>query len=483
MGMSGIGDASMSVSVPANAVAPPIPSTLMNYFPDWLATNPYFGAGFGLAGIGAAMSLLRNSSASLQQICRKRMLTSLEIPSKDHSYQWVMNWIIHQQQQPAANRRFRFLNSLTQHFGLETVVLRGGPKNSSTAEKTELAFNFVPSTGRHLMRLEDSFVLVERQRDNRTIDMTSGSPWETLTLTTMAWNGHIFREILRQAETMALAKEAGRTVIYNPIGHDWRPFGDPKSVRVFDSVILDKGVAEIIAGDVRDFLHSKDWYANRGIPYRRGYLLHGPPGCGKSSFVMALAGLMNYHIAMLNLCDPSLTDERLQYLLAHAPPRSLLLLEDIDGAVSSGVEIPGQPVQAYSGRLTFSGLLNALDGVAASDERIIFMTTNRVDILPPALVRPGRVDLKIYVGLATESQLERMYLRFFPEENEKAKQFAATLASTPMSMAEVQGFFMFFKNNPEGCLEAAAELAEDRRRAQEAHVEATAKAAATSSSS
>jgi chaperone BCS1 len=447
-----------------SGVSSPIPSSVMAYFPDWLATNPYFSAGFGLAGIGAALSFLRQSSTSMQHICRKRMLTSLEIPSKDHSYQWVMSWII-QQQQKQANRKFGFLNSLTQHFGLETVVIRGSTGTASTSsDKTELAFNFVPSTGRHLMRLMDSFVLVERQRDNRSIDITSGSPWETLTLTTMAWNGHIFRQILKSAETMALAKEAGRTVIYNPIGHDWRPFGDPKSVRVFESVVLGNGVAETIASDVQEFLLTKKWYADRGIPYRRGYLLHGPPGCGKSSFVMAMAGLMNYHIAMLNLCDPALTDERLQYLLSHAPPRSLLLLEDIDGAVSSGPDMPGQAPQAYSGRLTFSGLLNALDGVAASDERIIFMTTNRVDILPPALVRPGRVDLKIYVGLATKSQFERMFTRFFPDENEKAEQFAQILQHTPMSMAEVQGFFMFFKNDPEGCLEAAKELAEDRKR-------------------
>ena len=193
--------------------------------------------------------------------------------------------------------------------------------------------------------------------------------------------------------------------------------------------------------------------------------MHGPPGGGKSSFVMALAGLMNYHIAMLNLCDPSLTDERLMYLLAHAPPRSLLLLEDIDGAVTSGVDLPGHSApQAYTGRLTFSGLLNALDGVAASDERIIFMTTNRVDVLPPALVRPGRVDLKVYVGLATADQLERMYIRFFPGELDKAKNFAEILVDTPLSMAEVQGFFMFFKNDPLGCLDSAKELAEDRRK-------------------
>ena len=450
----------MISSIPPQPMAVSPPSSIMGYFPDWLAMNPYFSAGFGLAGIGAAMSLLRQSSGFVQHVCRKRMLTSLEIPSKDHSYQWVMNWIIHQQQQPTSLARFKFLNSLTQHFGLETVVVRGG---KSSDAKTEIDFNFVPSTGRHLMRLSDALVLVDRQRDNRSIDINSGSPWETLTLTTMAWNAPIFRDILKSAESMALAKEAGRTVIFNPIGHDWRPFGDPKSVRVFGSVILDEGVAEIIANDVKEFVNSKDWYATRGIPYRRGYLLHGPPGCGKSSFVMALAGLMNYHIAMLNLCDPALTDERLQYLLAHAPPRSLLLLEDIDGAAVSSGESVSQSSSSYMGRLTFSGLLNALDGVAASDERIIFMTTNHKDVLPPALIRPGRVDLKIRVGLATKNQLERMFLRFFPGEDTKAIEFGAILASTPLSMAEVQGFFMFFKNDPHACLNAAHELAQDRR--------------------
>ena len=387
------------------------------------------------------------------------MLTSLEIPSKDQSYPWVMNWIIQQQKTP---QPIGFANFFTQHFGLETVVQRKGTAENNT--KTDISYNFVPSTGRHLMRLNNSLVLVERQRDNRSIDITSGSPWETLTLTTMAWNSGIFRSILNEAQKMALAKEAGRTVIYNPIGHDWRPFGDPKAVRVFDSVILDNGVAEHIATDVREFLHTKEWYSSRGIPYRRGYLLHGPPGTGKSSFVMAMAGLMNYHIALLNLCDPSLTDERLMYLLSHAPPRSLLLLEDIDGAVTSGIDLPGQSTpQAYTGRLTFSGLLNALDGVAASDERIIFMTTNRVDVLPPALIRPGRVDLKIYVGLATREQLRRMYLRFFPGESERSEEFANCLENVPLSMAEVQGFFMFFKDDPEGCLKSAHILADERK--------------------
>lgn len=56
---------------------------------------------------------------------------------------------------------------------------------------------------------------------------------------------------------------------------------------------------------------------------------------------------------------------------------------------------------AYDGlnRVTFSGLLNCLDGVASTEARILFMTTNYLDRLDPALVRPGRVDVKEYIGM------------------------------------------------------------------------------------
>jgi chaperone BCS1 len=69
-------------------------------------------------------------------------------------------------------------------------------------------------------------------------------------------------------------------------------------------------------------------------------------------------------------------------------------------------------------RVTFSGLLNVLDGVAATEQRIIFMTTNHIDRLDPALIRPGRVDLKVEVGLATPFQVLTMFKRFYPSAAE-----------------------------------------------------------------
>ena len=72
-----------------------------------------------------------------------------------------------------------------------------------------------------------------------------------------------------------------------------------------------------------------------GIPYRRGYLLHGPPGCGKSSFITALAGELSFGICVLNLSERGLTDDRLNHLLCVAPQNTIILLEDIDAAFLS----------------------------------------------------------------------------------------------------------------------------------------------------
>ncbi|CAE8625406.1 unnamed protein product, partial [Polarella glacialis] len=303
----------------------------------------------------------------------------------------------------------------------------------------------------------------------KTVDMSTGSPWETLTLTTLSYWPTLFQDLLDEAKKAALAREEGMTIIYQCYGHEWRPFGSPKRVRPFNSVVLDEGVSEHVHDDVQDFLSTQKWYLDRGIPYRRGYLLHGPPGCGKSSFVSALAGRLGYNICVLNLGDPSMTDDRLAHMLAVAPARSLVLLEDVDFAV--GQSKPADPSGPYAGvtRITFSGLLNALDGVIATEERIIFMTTNHYRALPPALVRPGRVDLSIYVGLASRSQLRHMFLRFFPTQEAHAEVFATICEDEGLSMAELQGYFMFFKNKPEECAANIGGWLASRRQVHEEH--------------
>ena len=72
---------------------------------------------------------------------------------------------------------------------------------------------------------------------------------------------------------------------------------------------------------------------------------------------------------------------------------------------------------SYQSSVTFSGFLNALDGVASGEERIIFMTTNHVEKLDPALIRPGRVDLMEHIDDASPEQARRLFERFFGDSD------------------------------------------------------------------
>jgi hypothetical protein len=92
--------------------------------------------------------------------------------------------------------------------------------------------------------------------------------------------------------------------------------------------------------------------------------------------------------------------------------------------------------------VSFSGLLNAIDGIAAQEGRIFYMTTNHIERLDPALIRPGRCDVKLELKKASKSQIELMFLRFYPGEVALAAEFRARLPEYELSMATLQGYFL-----------------------------------------
>ena len=182
-------------------------------------------------------------------------------------------------------------------------------------------------------------------------------------------------------------------------------------------------------------------------------LILGFKGSGKTSFIFALAGHLDLSISVLNLSDGSLTDERLAQRLCEVPERSVVLLEDVDAAFIARDKDDDGGSTAYSGssRLTFSGLLNALDGVTSSESRLLFMTTNYPERLDAALVRPGRVDLKREIGWVTEEQARRMYENFYPERKKHSEDFAEKLElhKVQVSPAVLQGLFLSCENDEE----------------------------------
>lgn len=110
--------------------------------------------------------------------------------------------------------------------------------------------------------------------------------------------------------------------------------------------------------------------------------------------------------------------------------------------------------------VTFSGLLNSLDGVTSSEERIIFMTTNHRERLDPALIRPGRVDMKVLIDNASESQARQMFLRFFPGDESLADEFVKRidLRTNKVSPAQLQGHFVIYRDNAPAAIDNAQSL-------------------------
>lgn len=191
------------------------------------------------------------------------------------------------------------------------------------------------------------------------MQLMSGTPWETVTLTTLSRDRSLFPHLLSEARDLAMRGQEGKLVIHTAWGIEWKPFGQPRQKRPLQSVVLDNGVGEKIEDDVKAFLGRRQWYADRGlpnpllryrklkrfyvlgivgIPYRRGYLLHGPPGSGKTSFIQALAGSLGYDICLLNLSERGLADDKLNHLLSNAPERSFVLIEDVDAAFNKRVQ-------------------------------------------------------------------------------------------------------------------------------------------------
>jgi mitochondrial chaperone BCS1 len=426
--------------------------------------------GFGLAVLATAATTGKRAFKHGADLLYRRMLVNVEVTRNDEAYPWLLNWIsAHQRTKAAATARTVTNNStlITRLLDRFTPGLHHLQFHSSRIKlpdgATRTQFTLVPGFGRHILRYNNAFIAVNRQRD-KSFDMQTGTPFETVTLTTLYSHRGVFEDLFQEAHLLAQKMREGKTTLYTAWGPEWRKFGEPKRKRPLDSVVLEEGLKEHIINDVKTFIDSRTWYLDRGIPYRRGYLLHGPPGTGKSSFIQALAGELDFDIAILNVSERGLTDDRLNHLLAQVPQRTIVLLEDADAAFVNRIQVDEQ---GYSGAtVTFSGLLNALDGVASGEERIVFLTTNHIERLDDALIRPGRVDMSIRLGHATLNQIERLWDRFYAEfdqDHEGRKRFIQRAQELGLinhvSTAALQGLFLFNKGNMDCAIAMASSLA------------------------
>ncbi|KAH8177010.1 ATPase family associated with various cellular activities (AAA) domain-containing protein [Sarocladium implicatum] len=408
--------------------------------------------------------------------------------------------------------------------------------------------------------------------------------------------------LLAEAKALYFEDTHQRTTIYRPRAKEYRrdynmwQLITSRPVRPMRTVVLDAKEKHEVLADINEYLHPSTpaWYASRGIPLRRGYLFHGPPGTGKTSFSFALAGVFGIDIYVISLQDVNVTEEDLAALFAKLPRRCIVLLEDIDSAglkrsgdsdddkkgkkdkdmaektqdedaekdtekdteskkltngetkktddtkaedddktkkrkkkkdkkskrksssdsdsddssssssssdesakkrkksrkmrkkrVEKGNGRRGPNVTTFSMEtISLSGLLNAIDGVASHEGRVLIMTTNKPESLDEALVRPGRVDLQVGFTNASRVQAVDLFVRMYEAQPPKelgpglkektkeegslapgelkriAQEFGEMVPEGSLSPAEIQGFLLKRKKSPKKALGDAPEWIE-----------------------
>ncbi|KAI7952376.1 hypothetical protein MJO29_008007 [Puccinia striiformis f. sp. tritici] len=186
-------------------------------------------------GVGVALSRLKQSSTLLFDLAQLGMLVTLEISSKDRSYLWFLNWMSKQSQ-----------------------------KNSSTNQLTAETSYHQLSDGTH----EVNFALIRGPGNHYLKFCRAG--FKSLLV-----------DLLKETKSCSMKTEEGKIVIYTSFGGtEWRPFGQPRTKRPLNSVVLDQGIKENLVADIKE----------------------------------------------------GLSDDKSNHLLTNVPEQSVILLEDVDAA-------------------------------------------------------------------------------------------------------------------------------------------------------
>jgi len=362
--------------------------------------NEFASGGLLLMIIGGVSVWLRAMPESLWHWIVDQATMMITLKGDDAAFVWVKEWFLEQ----------KFLKRI-RRLDLDTML-----RNERIA--------MIPAPGKHWFWYGGRLCEVWFSRTENTHER-SGRQVESLTFRTLGRKRSFLQQFVDDVVKCHLKRQGVQSRLYTY--NDGWDYVQGYSPRLLESVVLGSGEKEQMLEDMMQFQRSKQRYERLGVPYHRGYLLYGPPGTGKTSLVSALAAHFGLSIYIINLAD--FNDRSLMGAVDNVPANSILLLEDIDcmkgtrsriesdsgSAQSRGATLSTKEVATNQNGVTLSGWLNVLDGFAAPTGVLFVMTTKYVEKLGPALLRPGRIDYRLYLGKASERQKVELYLRFFPK--------------------------------------------------------------------
>jgi hypothetical protein len=184
---------------------------------------------------------------------------------------------------------------------------------------------------------------------------------------------------------------------------DWSVYNKIPT-RTMKTIYIDQTIKSKILNDVLNFLQPtvEEEYIAFGIPYKKIYLLTGSPGSGKTSLIKALCNEIKYNLGMLTITKET-TNTSLLTAFKYIDPKTVILIEDIDCLFNK------RNATNDNAQITFSNLINILDGVLSKHGLIIFVTTNHPELLDNALLRPGRIDMILELNLPKKDEIKNLF--------------------------------------------------------------------------
>jgi chaperone BCS1 len=388
--------------------------------------NQFASGGMLLMFVGGFAVYLRALPKAAWDWFVEQTTMTITVTDDDAAFVWVKEWFLAQ----------NFLQRI-RRVDLDTTM---------QAERIAL----IPAPGKHWFWYGRRPFFVYFYRTENAGERVTRR-FESLTFRTVGRRRAVLRRLVDDVVACHVSRLEAQSFLFTY--NDGWDVTEGYAPRLLDSVILQPGEKEHLVKDIENFRRSKQLYARLGVPYHRGYLLHGPPGTGKTSLVSAVAANFGLSIYSINLSD--FNDRTLMNAVNRVAHNSVLLFEDIDCMKSSNSRVssssnpndaPHPQNEKENAReqngVTLSGLLNVLDGFYAPTNVLFMMTTNRIEALDEALLRPGRIDYKLYLGKASDRQKIELYRKFFPESSEiEAEVFVSNYPSAE-TMAEFQGLLL-----------------------------------------
>lgn len=471
----------------ANATLPSLPSTLLDalipgygIFSQVIFRILGFDIGLLVSGCLVVIGLSTGGQYLYYRayaIFASYFMSSVHIDDEDQLFQQVVEWIAEQNM----TRVSRDLMAVTKWVSAyEDSDEEQNAKDEDVLDESGI-FNYEkwasnippryePNFGSDKFWYEGRMFTFARTKKEKPRSIWNSSDTQFLVIQCVGRSTEPIKELLNHIKRWTLTKEHKMTSVYRPAPKEERRdcAWDRQSCRPsrpMSTVSLDQEQKAKIVMDINEYLHpaSARWYAARGIPYRRGYLFHGPPGTGKTSLSFALAGIFGLDIYCISLMEIGLTESDLNKLFTTLPRRCIVLLEDIDSAGLRRTDDPPIPIEAsdsssdgtpsedgvkvdslhklqgaalqggvgFKSLISLSGLLNTIDGAASHEGRVLIMTTNHPEKLDPALIRPGRVDLQVQFTLATQPQTHDIFKRMYSTTSSSSPSPSKTTAPQP----------------------------------------------------